>query len=505
MPWVRLLAWTLAAVTAATTALVGAPETAAARLPVAPARPAAAVDWGPCANDFLAASGARCGFVSVPLNYAKPGGRQITLAVSRIRHTATPYRGVVLVNPGGPGGSGLTTATIGSSVPQGAGDNYDWIGFDPRGVGSSKPSMHCIGNYFRMNRPDYRPRSPRLVDIWKQRSKRYANACADKYPRLIRHMTTPEVARDMNEIRKALGVEQISYYGFSYGTYLGQVFATMFPDRVQRMVLDSNVNPNRVWYRANLDQDVAFDRNINIWFRWLAKHRGTFRLGDTRKKVRHRWYAALNELAARPAGGTLGPDEWTDAYLYAGYYRDYWVGLGRAFSRYVHGGRWRATASYYRFFNDTNDDNLFAVYNAVQCTDAPWPQRWSRWRDDAKRVYDDAPFLVWANTWFNAPCLYWRAAPRRPVEVNGTDVETLLVGGTLDAATPFSGSLVVRRLFPQSSLIAVDGGFTHADTLSGNGCVDKRIAAFLETGSRPVRKDGDQPDVTCQPTADPRP
>jgi pimeloyl-ACP methyl ester carboxylesterase len=496
----RLLAWTLAAVTAATTVLVGPPGTAAAPAPEASA---AAVDWGPCGSgvsDF----GLRCGSLSVPLSYAKPDGRHITLALSRVRHTATPYRGVVLVNPGGPGGSGLNSATIGYSVPQGVGAHYDWIGFDPRGVGSSRPSMHCIGDYFHMNRPDYRPRSADLVDTWKKRSKRYADACADKYPRLIRHMTTPEVARDMNEIRKALGVSRISYYGFSYGTYLGQVFATMFPDRVRRMVLDSNVNPNRVWYRANLDQDVAFDRNINIWFRWVAKHSAAYHLGDTRKKVRHRWYAALNELAAHPAGGTLGPDEWTDAYLYAGYFRSYWPMLGRSFSRYVHGGHWRATASAYRFFNDTNDDNSFAVYNAVQCTDAPWPQRWSRWRDDAKRIYDDAPFLVWANTWFNAPCLYWHASSRQPVEV-GADVETLLVGGTLDAATPYSGNLVVRRLLPKSSLIAVDGGFTHADSLNGNGCVDNRIAAFLDSGTRPARKAGDQADVTCQPTADPKP
>jgi pimeloyl-ACP methyl ester carboxylesterase len=498
-----LLAWTVAALTAATLT-IAPPGATAGAAPEAPALPTA-VNWGPCANDTLVAYGARCGFVSVPLSYARPNGRHIKIAVSRIRHTETPYRGVVLVNPGGPGGSGLTTATIGSAIPQGAGDHYDWIGFDPRGVGSSQPSMHCIRDYFHTNRPDYRPRTAHLVDVWKHRSKRYANACAEKYPRLIRHMTTPEVARDMNEIRKALGVTQISYYGFSYGTYLGQVFATLFPDRVRRMVLDSNVNPNRVWYRANLDQDLAFNRNINIWFSWVAKHHAAFHVGDTRKKVRHNWYESLNELAAHPAGGVVGPDEWTDTYLYAGYYRSYWVGLGRAFSKYVRNGNWQATADYYRFLNDTRDDNLFAVYNAVQCTDAPWPQRWSRWRDDAKRIYADAPFLVWANTWFNAPCLYWQAKSRQPVDVHGTDVETLLIGGTLDAATPYSGSLVVRRLFPQSSLIAVDGGFTHADSLSGNDCVDNRIAAFFESGTRPVRKDGDTADVTCQPTADPRP
>jgi pimeloyl-ACP methyl ester carboxylesterase len=501
----KSLAWTVAVATAAATLTVGA-GTPAAGAPVLEAvAPTAAIDWGSCSDPGLASAGAQCGFLSVPLNYARPGGRHIKIAVSRVRHTASPYRGVVLVNPGGPGGSGLAYATLGRSIPQGVGDRFDWIGFDPRGVGSSRPSMHCVRDYFHVNRPDYRPRTSHLVTVWKHRSKRYAEACADKYPRLIRHMKTVDVARDMNEIRKALGVTRISYYGFSYGTYLGQVFATLFPDRVRRMVLDSNVNPKRVWYRANLDQDVAFNRNINIWFRWLADHRATYHLGDTRKKVRHRWYGVLNDLARNPAGGKLGPDEWTDTYLYAGYYQSTWLGLARAFSRYVHAGNWRATLSYYRYFNDTGDDNLFAVYSAVQCSDAPWPQRWATWRADADRIYDTAPFLVWANTWFNAPCLYWHARSRQPVTVDGGGVSALLVGGTLDAATPFSGSLVVRRLFPQSSLIAVDGGFTHADSLSGNGCVDRRIAAYLDTGTRPPRKAGDQADVVCAAPADPSP
>jgi pimeloyl-ACP methyl ester carboxylesterase len=501
----RKLALTLAAATAAATLTVGAVEPAAGAPVLEKLAPAATIDWGSCADPGLRSSGAQCGFLSVPLDYAHPGGRHIKIAVSRVRHTASPYRGVALVNPGGPGGSGLGYATLGQSIPAGVGDRFDWIGFDPRGVGSSRPAMHCIPHYFHVDRPDYRPRTAHLVKVWKSRSNRYADACADNHPRLIRHMRTVDVARDMNRIRKALGVTRITYYGFSYGTYLGQVFATLFPGRISRMVLDSNVNPGRVWYPANLDQDVAFDRNINIWFRWIARYHATYHLGDTGRKVRRHWYAALNHLAAHPAGGKLGPDEWTDAYLYAGYYQSTWLGLARAFARYAHDGNWQATLSYYRLFNDTSDDNGFAVYNAVQCTDAPWPQHWSTWRQDADRIYDTDPFLVWANTWFNAPCLYWHAPSRHRLAVDGGAVEALLVGGTRDAATPFSGSLAVRRLFPQSSLIAVDGGFTHADTLSGNGCVDKRIAAFLDTGVRPARKDGDRADLVCAAPADPRP
>src|SRR4051794_33101360 len=268
------------------------------------------INWGKCTDSGLDNDGAQCATIKVPLNYAHPTGRKISLALAMVKHTSSDaaYQGVMLANPGGPGGSGLSMATLGQYVPHGAGDLYDWVGFDPRGVGDSKPAMRCLPNYFHYNRPDYRPRSAALVKAWQDRSKKYADACANKYPRLIRHMTTAEVARDMNQIRKALGVAKISYYGFSYGTYLGQVFGTLFPTHLKRMVLDSTVNPHRVWYRANLDQDRAFDRNIRIWFRWVAKYHSVYHLGKTERSVEKKYYAELDKLAQRPAGGKLGPD-----------------------------------------------------------------------------------------------------------------------------------------------------------------------------------------------------
>src|SRR4051812_32954011 len=192
---------------------------------------ASAIQWGKCTDPYLSSFGAQCAMVSVPMDYADPGGRQVHIAVSRIRHTssASHYQGVMFANPGGPGAAGLTFATAGANVPHGVGDDYDWIGFDPRGVGSSRPALHCVDNYFHYDRPDYRPRNAALVHTWLKRSKKYADACARKYPRLIHHMTTADVARDMNQIRLDLGVQKISYYGYSYGTYVGQVFGTLFP------------------------------------------------------------------------------------------------------------------------------------------------------------------------------------------------------------------------------------------------------------------------------------
>ncbi|HEU5035072.1 MAG TPA: alpha/beta hydrolase [Mycobacteriales bacterium] len=495
----------VAAITAATSSLPVGAETNGHASTSAGTR---SLSFGSCDGFNVYDSRARCGFLVVPLDYAHPNGPTIKLAVSEVPHTssAADYQGAILVNPGGPGGSGLALSSLGRAVPNGVGGDYDWIGFDPRGVGQSKPALHCLRHYFHFDRPDYRPRTAHLMQVWKDRSRHYADACAEKHPNLIQHLTTADSARDMDALRQALGQRQISFYGFSYGTYLGQVYASMFPSHLRRMVLDSSVDPRRVWYAANLDQDRAFNRNSNIWFHWLAKYHSHFHLGQTTKAVRERWYAALNTLAAHPAGGKLGPAEWTDAYLYAGYYRSTWVSLGNAFSRYVHGGHWRPTANFYSSSTDRSDDNSYAGYLGVECTDAHWPAHWSRWRDDSRRVAAKAPFMTWDNTWFNAPCHWWHAPARTPVTIDGSHVRSaLLIDETLDAATPFAGSLEVRRLFPNSSLIAEPGGATHADTLSGDGCVDNRIARYLATGHRPPRASGDGPDYLCKPLPDPVP
>ena len=176
----------------AATAFVAAPVTgvAAEQPTVAAAR---SVNWHRCAEPSLRAFGARCGFVTVPRDYAHPHGKTIKIAVSRVRHTVakSKYQGVLLVNPGGPGGSGLSLSVLGPIISQDfhrldAGGAYDWIGFDPRGVGSSVPSVSCDDNYLGTNRPDYVPTTPALLRVWKSRSNGYARDCAKRCPRVAR-------------------------------------------------------------------------------------------------------------------------------------------------------------------------------------------------------------------------------------------------------------------------------------------------------------------------------
>ena len=466
------------------------------------------VHWTSCASPTLQKRKAQCAMVEVPLDYSHPSGRKISLAISRIKHTVpdSKYQGVMLVNPGGPGGSGLTLSILGEFVPNGAGNYYDWIGFDPRGVGSSKPAVTCDPKYFGFHRPSYVPTSRSTERAWLAKVKDYAEDCGERNGPILQHLTTVDSAKDMESIRKALGAKQINYYGFSYGTYLGQVYGTLFPERVRRMVLDSNVNPERIWYLANLDQDVAFNRNINIWFGWIAKYDSVYHLGKTEVAVRKLWYSTLHTLGQHPADGKIGASEWTDIFLYAGYYESTWTDLADTFAGYIHKHDVANLEQQYLAANGYGDDNGYAVYLGVQCTDVQWPRTWSKWQRDNWRTYAKAPYETWANAWYNAPCLYWPAKAHKPIKIDGEDVQSvLLIDETLDAATPYSGSLEVRERFPHSSLIALPGGTSHANSLFGDACLDDQIAAYLAHGTRPRRVSGDRADTTCAPLPQPVP
>jgi len=167
-----------------------------------------------------------------------------------------------------------------------------------------------------------------------------------------------------------------------------------------------------------------------------------------------------------------------------------------------------ALVSLYQGVDTPGDDNGFAVYNAVQCTDVQWPTSWAVWSKDNHRVNKIAPFETWGNAWFNAPCLHWPApaSATTPMQINGNGISSaLLIDETLDAATPFGGSLEVRQLFPHSVLLAEPGGTTHADSLFGDLCVDNTIANYLASGKLPARNPNAKWDKTCKPLPVPTP
>ena len=503
----KLPALAAAASLAAASLVAASPSGVAAAGPVAPA--ATSISWHRCPDASLRAFGARCAFVTVPRDYAHPRGKKIKIAVSRVRHTVTKskYQGVMLVNPGGPGGSGLGLSVLGPIISmdfrrKDAGGAYDWIGFDPRGVGASVPSVSCDPGYLGADRPDYVPTTPALLRVWRARSQDYANDCAKDAPGLLDHAKTTDTVRDMDRIRAALGTSQINYYGFSYGTYLAEVYTKLFPSRMRRMVLDSNVDPRLVWYQANLSQDTAFERNFGLFVTWIARHNFTYRLGTTAAVVRRRYFAERAALIAAPINGVVGPDEWDDVFLSSGYAQFLWPDLAQVFAGWANDRNGDPAVEAYLNADGPGDDNGLAMYLATSCTDAAW--KGHDWLADNWRTYYRAPFLTWANAWFNQPCFSWRAKAGTPTRITGAGVgNALLVDETLDAATPYAGSLYLRKIFRSSRLIATVGGSSHAVSPSGNACVDNKIFNYLADGRLPRRRAGGGADVKC--AALPRP
>ena len=467
----------------------GAGGAASATGPIVPAH--STLHWHACTGPAAQQGVPECTTLSVPVDYAKPGGRRISLALDMIPATAprSQQQGVLLVNPGGPGGSGLALAAeVAQGLSPSVAAQYDIVGFDPRGVGSSVPALSCDPGFFDGPRPNYIPANPAAEQVLINRAKTYAADCGKRFGWLLPHMTTPDTARDMDAIRAAFGVSKINYYAFSYGTYLGQVYATLFPDRVRRMVLDSVVDPAGVWYADNVDQDYAFQGRMEAFFAWVAKYDDTYHLGSTAAQVQAAWYQARNRLLAHPVNGTIGADEFDDTFLQGGYLDELWPGFAQALSSYLNNGQAGDLMTEYQEYGKQGE-NEFAVYNAVQCSDVGWPRNWSFWTSDTERIYAKAPFQAWDNAWFNAACAFWPVkGSAKPLQIKGTGLPgILMLQGTLDPATPYAGAQDAHKLLPSARMVVVQGGGNHGQSMEqpSNSCVQGYLNAYLATGALP--------------------
>ncbi|HTX25718.1 MAG TPA: alpha/beta hydrolase [Streptosporangiaceae bacterium] len=492
-----------------------APSAPAASSPggVPPTGPVVPTDstlqWHPCTGELALFRVPDCTTLSVPLNYADPGGSHISLALDMIPASAPPSRqqGILLVNPGGPGGSGLTLAPeVAQGLSKGVAADYDIVGFDPRGVGSSVPALTCDPNFFNGARPDYVPANAAAEQAEINLAKLYADDCEQRFGWLLPYMTTEDSARDMDSIRTAFGVSRINYYAFSYGTYLGQVYATLFPGRIRRMVLDSTVDPTGVWYTDNIDQDYAFNKRQEAFYAWVARYDGTYHLGRTAAAVQAAYDRARDRLASAPVNGIVGPDELDDTVLAGGYNDEVWPGLAQALSSYVNSGQTTDLMNQYEA-NGTTNENEFAVYHAVECSDVDWPRSWAYWTSDTELVDRAAPFYAWGNAWFNAACAFWPVrGPARPLRIKGAGLPgILMLQGTLDPATPYAGAQDAHRLLPSARMVVVVGGGNHGQSLAqpSNSCVQGYLNSYLATGALPEAPG--LVNATCPAVPDPTP
>ena len=453
-----------------------------------PAARPGALHWHQCS---VQGTRMQCASLQVPLDYSRPGGRKITLALSRVPATAPAgqQQGDLLVNPGGPGGSGRgLAAPVAAGLEPGVAAEYNIIGFDPRGVGASVPALSCDPGFYAGVRPDYIPANAAAERVLVNRARTYAADCQRRYGWLLPHLTSQDTARDMDSIRAALGVPKISYFAYSYGTYLGQVYATLFPHRLHRMVLDSVVNPRGAWYADNIAQDYAFQGRMAAFFAWVAVHNSVFRLGSTAAQVNQAWHRARARLQAHPVDGMIGADDFDDTFLQGGYTSSLWPGLAAALATYLHGGGTGQIIAQYRQEGAPNE-NEFAVYNAVECSDVNWPRNWAKWDTDTRRVFRTAPFQAWDNAWFNAACAFWPVrGPAQPLHIRGAGLPgILMIQGTLDAATPYRGAQTAHRLLPTARMVVVVGGGNHGQSLTQppNTCVNGYLNRYLATGALP--------------------
>ncbi|MCB5908983.1 alpha/beta hydrolase [Streptomyces pinistramenti] len=471
------------------------------------------IDWQDCPADWGLKTPIQCGYVTVPVDYAKPNGRTIKIAVDRARNTggAKQRQGSLLYNPGGPGGSGMrfpTRSTGQSALWKKTAAAYDFVGFDPRGVGHSAP-ISCVDpqEYVKAPKADPVPDSEADKRAQRKLAKEYADGCGERSGGLLPHMTTPNTARDLDVIRAALGEKKLNYLGVSYGTYLGAVYATLFPDHVRRMLVDSVVNPSRekVWYQANLDQDVAFETRWGDWKKWVAKNDATYHIGDTPQKVQAQWEKLRAAAKKKPIGGLVGPAELTGFFQNAPYYDSSWAPVAQVWSAYLAGDEKPLVEKAGPDLKDTAgniaSENGNAVYTAVECTDAKWPANWKKWDRDNTRVHAKAPFMTWSNAWLNLPCATWPAKQHTPVDVKtGKGLPSvLIVQSTRDAATPYAGAVELHKRLKGSRLITERDAGSHGVTGQVNPCINDRVDAYFLHGTT------DAKDVTCAPHATPEP
>ena len=443
--------------------------------PSAPLPPAATptITFAPCDGGF------ECATVPVPLDYAKPAGPTIGLAiVRRAAPDPTTRAGALLVNPGGPGGSGIDAVESGV-VPAAAAERFDVIGFDPRGVGRSG-ALTCpvpAEDPYDGN-PD--PGDPAAEAATVRSVERYVDSCAQTNPTLLPHLGTRDVARDMDRIRAALGEERISYLGFSYGTAIGQVYGELFPGRTRTMLLDGVVDLTLPG--TDLSQTLSFENSLRQYAASCA--------ADPSCPVRPDPIAVVERVRARlsaaplPVVGDtpLSAGEFEIGVVVTLYSMDTWPVLGQALAAADAGdGRpMRRLAETY--FSSSDND----VYYAVSCLDQAWPKDESTVVALARAVEPSVPhfpgnFLVSALT-----CADWPVPPDPLTPPSGAGFPpVLIVGTTNDPATPYRNSAALAARLPGSVLLTHEGD---GHTIVGQGlpCVDAAAVRYLVDGVLPA-------------------
>lgn len=482
----------LAAVLTACAASTGAASSAAA--------PPPALDFGPCPKDLSTPYPTlTCASMPVPVDHSVPAGATTTVLVARLpARDPAKRRGTLFINPGGPGSS--SAERIGRlSVPDKLGttrlpgavlDAYDLIGMDPRGVAHSSPISCVDPQFWQGPRPD--PDSPASRDALWRAAAELAAGCAARSGAMLPHMGTADVARDMDLVRARLGERTLSYFGTSYGSYLGAVYASLFPQRVDRMLLDANVDPEpaQIWFEAGFAQNQPLQRRLAAWLRWTAEHDAVFHLGATPADTRAAFDATVAAFRAAPHG-QVGVNELLGAVLNTMYSETNWAALSSAFSAFVtqHDDSGLVEAATTQVSAEA--EQAAAAATAVTCVDSPWPHERAAFEARAAQAATTSPFAWW-NMWVGgAACASWPVPPAPRVQISGRGLPPILMFNAVDdPGTPYAGAQAMHRALPSSTLVTERDAGRHGVFASQQAVINPAAqeigAAYLVRGELPA-------------------
>lgn len=455
------------------------------------------LSWGTCSAGMLqgqdAVKGQVCALLRVPLNYRDPNGKTIKVAVGRLRAgTDRGVRPVLMMNPGGPGGGAIDmVGQFRDQAPQAVTNRYDLVGMNPRGLTGGSQPLQCMGTmtageidmaFSTLNA--YRPAAfPARVKA----ARGIADKCGKKIGPDLAHYTTANTARDMDVLRSVLGVPKISYLGVSYGTYLGAVYAQLFPDRSDRFVLDSTLDPETFaspgWMR---DYAPQAEQAFTHWTAWAATHDNTYHLGKTPTAVRSSFYAIVKQMGP-DSGGSMRQTMRRSVY-----------DVKRA-SEYVVEHRndtaetlpWMPPSGPDETINPI-DSAIKALYYTVVCGESRgWPTNPGDYRQaalEAKKKFPLAGDIANDIT----PCAFWPyQSAEAPIAVSNS-VPLLMIHNQWDGQTPLPGAQAARRLLHGSRMVTVKNGQGHGIYLeNGNTCARTHVSSYFITGQLPTT------DLTC--------
>ena len=422
---------------------------------------------------FVPCDGAfECATVTVPVDYAAPTGPTIGIGIVRQPAKDQAHKiGVLLVNPGGPGGSGIETVESGQ-VPAAVADRFDVIGFDPRGVGRSTALACPVGPdtpYY--GDPD--PGDAAGEAATSQAVERYDRGCGDAYRTLLPHLGTRDVARDMDSLRVALGQQQITYLGYSYGTSIGQIYGELFPQRVRAMVLDGVVDVTLPG--LDYSQAESFENSLRQFAADCAS-RPDCPAGPDAIAMLDRVRARV-EAAPLPVAGTtpLSPGLLELGVVLPLYSKGNWPVLAQALKAADggDGGPFRRLAA--KYFEGSNSD----TYNAVTCLDSSWPRNPQDVLAQARAAEVRAPHFSGNVLVSGLTCADWPVPPDPLTPPTGRGLPpTLVIGTTNDPATPYRNSVALVGRLPGSALLTHRGD---GHTVYGQGvaCVDDQVNRYL--------------------------